>query len=63
MTTIIFDPDKHLSRTDQERVAELAREAGMEVGDYIEVVLKKALFATIQPHINPAPTPEGREAA
>lgn len=57
MTTITFDPEKHLSRADQERVADLAREAGMETADYIEVILKKAIFTEI------LLTPEPKEAA
>lgn len=56
MNVITFDPEKHLNRADQERLAELAREAGMEVDDFIEVVLKKAIFSAI------AITPE-KEAA
>ncbi len=47
MNAIVFDPKKHLTSSDQERLAVMAREAGMEVADFIEVVLKKALFATI----------------
>lgn len=57
MNIITFDPEKHLNRADQERLADLAREAGMSVADFIEVVLKKALFATILPN------PETKEAA
>jgi len=57
MNAIVFDPKKHLTSSDQERLAVMAREAGMEVADFIEVVLKKALFATILPN------PETEKAA
>lgn len=57
MNVITFDPEKHLNRSDQDRLAELAREAGMEVDDFIEVVLKKALFSAL------LPTPTEKEAA
>ena len=56
MNTITFDPDKHLNRTDQERLAEAARAAGMDVADFIEAVIKKALFASIL-------APQEKEAA
>lgn len=56
MNTITFDPDKHLNRSDQERLAEAAEQAGMEVADFIEALIKKALFATIL-------TSEPKEAA
>jgi hypothetical protein len=49
MNTITFDPEKHLSRSDQDRLVERAQEAGMDVADFIEVVLKQALFAAILP--------------
>lgn len=56
MNAIMFDPKKHLTASDQERLAAMAREAGMEVAEFIEAVLKKALFATIL-------TTSGKEAA
>lgn len=47
MNTITFDPEKHLSRSDQERLAERAAAAGLSVADFIEVVLKQALFGNV----------------
>lgn len=49
MNLITFHPEKHLSRADQERLSEMAREAGLSVADFIETVLKKALFAMPKP--------------
>lgn len=47
MTSIIFDPKKHFTASDQERLAEAAKEAGMEIAEFIEALIKKQLFATI----------------
>lgn len=54
---IEFDPKKHLSPADQERLREAAEKAGMSPADFIETVLKRELFS------GPLFHPEPKEAA
>ncbi len=50
MEHIEFDPKKHLGPTDRKRLEEHAKSAGMSPADYIETVLKRALFTgPVQP--------------
>lgn len=47
MNVIIFDPKKHFTASDQERLSDAAKEAGMEIAEFIEALIKKQLFAAI----------------
>ena len=42
---IVFDPEKHLSRSDQERLAAMAEQVGMDPAAFIEATLKRAIFS------------------
>lgn len=55
METLIFDPEKQLSSTDQERLKAASRKHGVTPAEYVEIALKRALFGVKLPAIKAKP--------
>jgi hypothetical protein len=56
----VFDPQRHLTAADEERLAAEAKRLGLDPGEYIETLIKRALFAEPR-SIEPRPNEKGGE--
>lgn len=53
MSPTVFDPRKHLSEPDARRLRRAAGHAGLHPGDFIETLIKRALFCDAPPERAP----------